>query len=118
MRVSRYLLITLIAAFALALVGCSSASSSTSGDSAHSKEVSANQYGDAWPLTVDSGTLACDGGAVTFTTTDGTVYPVNGTAMDQMQDGPDLHDIWANDPEVKGEKKYMVLIDDGLKLCD
>jgi hypothetical protein len=70
--------------------------------------VSRSGYGDAWPLKVDRGTLGCtQPGAVTFTSTDGTVYWVNGTAGDMAGKNGwlDIRPIWANDPTTPGLKK-------------
>lgn len=81
--------------------------------------VSRESMGDEWPLTVDSGVLACDGkdgfGSVTFTV-DGTTYGVNGIAMGQGL--PAMDPIWADDPATPGLKMNMgPIIDAGLALC-
>lgn len=69
-----------------------------------------------WPLTVDSGTLNCSGGAVTFET-GGTTYAVNGTAK-AARDHPSIDRIWADAPGELGLKKDIgQLIDAGLRLC-
>ncbi len=54
-----------------------------------------------WPLTIDSGTLACDMskgvGAITFSPDDSTdIYAETGTAMDwaSKERWKDFHDIW------------------------
>jgi hypothetical protein len=84
-----------------------------------SQEISRQDLGKDWPLTVDSGMLRCEGvGAVTFTADDGTTYAVNGTArgLDQW---PDIDRIWADNPDVKGLKiDISPLIQRGLRLCD
>jgi hypothetical protein len=79
--------------------------------------VSRAQYGTAWPLTVESGTLRCaPGRAVVFRTTDGTDYAVNGTAMDGSYE--DIRAIWADDPTGVAPKiDISPLIQAGLKLC-
>ena len=87
-------------------------------DPAH---VSRAELGDEWPLTVEEGTLRCDGaqqaGAVFFET-DGRVYPVNGIARGRT-DGPEIDEIWADDPDFEGAKKNIgVLIERGLALCE
>jgi hypothetical protein len=83
--------------------------------SGNTEEVSRSDFGSNWPLTVESGTLACEGaGAVTFTTS-GTTYAVNGMAqgMDQYAE---IDPIWAD--EGGGLKKNIgPLIDRGLSLC-
>lgn len=56
--------------------------------------VSRSDFGDAWPLTVESGTLRCEPGrAVVFRSPDGTDYAVNGSAMDGRY--RDIEAIWA-----------------------
>jgi Protein of unknown function (DUF2511) len=88
--------------------------------------VSRTDYGNDWPLTVESGTLRCDPpSAVTFTTENGTTYWINGTAA-SMADGNgwlDVEPIWADDPDPTYEGLDLKinigpLIDDGLTLCD
>lgn len=87
-------------------------------DPAH---VSRAELGAEWPLTVEEGTLRCDGakeaGAVFFET-DGRVYPVNGIASGRT-DGPEIDEIWADDPDFPGAKKHIgILIERGLELCE
>lgn len=87
-------------------------------DPAH---VSRAELGDEWPLTVEEGMLRCDGaqqiGAVFFET-DGRVYPVNGIARGRS-DGPEIDEIWADDPDIPGAKKNIgILIERGLDLCE
>lgn len=87
-------------------------------DPAH---VSRAELGEEWPLTVEEGTLRCDGakeaGAVFFEA-DGRVYPVNGIARGRT-DGPEIDGIWADDPDFAGAKKNIgILIERGLELCE
>jgi hypothetical protein len=87
-------------------------------DPAH---VSRAALGDEWPLTVEEGTLRCDGaqqaGAVFFET-GGRVYPVNGIARGR-RDGPEIDEIWADDPDIPGAKKNIgILIERGLAVCE
>jgi hypothetical protein len=79
-------------------------------------QVSRSDFGKDWPLTVESGTLNCEGaGAVTFTA-DGTTYAVNGLASG-MDEWPEIDSIWADAPG--GLKKDIgPLIDRGLEICD
>jgi hypothetical protein len=80
--------------------------------------VSKAGFGDSWPLTVDSGELACEGSAVTFKAPDGTTYAVNGTARGST-DLPEIDRIWAEAPGTMGLKINIgPLIDAGLELCD
>lgn len=97
-----------------------------SSDAPNERTVSRADYGNDWPLTVESGTLRCDPpSAVTFTTEDRTTYWINGTAA-SMADGNgwlDVEAIWADDPDPTYEGldlKISIgpLIDDGLTLCD
>jgi hypothetical protein len=61
--------------------------------------VSREMFGDAWPLTVESGVLICTtangGDAVLFRATLGLLYTVNGTAKTEFPDLPDIDPIWA-----------------------
>jgi hypothetical protein len=92
-----------------------------SDSSSSGKRVSRSDYGKDWPLKVESGTLSCNDGAVTFTSNEGKIYWVNGTAGNQAaeQGWQDIHPIWAKNPDpYSGPKKYIgPLIDDGLALC-
>ena len=70
-----------------------------------------------WPLTVDSGTLYCSGGEVTFEA-NGTRYAVNGTAKATGK-YPSIDPIWAPAPGGLGLKRNIGdLIDQGLRLCN
>jgi hypothetical protein len=75
---------------------------------------------DPWPFTVDSGTLTCDGDAVTFET-GGTVYAINGFAL-QRADVEGWQDIGESDIWIDiggGLKVYIgAVIDLGLMLCE
>ncbi len=100
------------------LVGCASGQNTDERDAALSGEVSAEEFGAEWPLTVPAGELRCeDGSSVTFTH-DGTTYAVNGTARGTGR-WPDIDPIWAPDPGVEGLKVNIgPLIDRGLALCE
>ncbi|NNG80373.1 superoxide dismutase [Micrococcus luteus] len=59
-------------------------------------EVSKDDFGHSWNLTVDHGTVACEQNSdsdpvLTFTAPDGTVYALN--AVDQNKDLPDIGEI-------------------------
>jgi hypothetical protein len=78
--------------------------------------VSRADYGTDWPLTVESGVLACDSDAATIEV-GGTTYALNGTAR-TFRAGVDIDPIWAANPDVDGLKIDIgPLIDDALKLC-
>lgn len=88
-----------------------------SSQSADTGFVSRSTLGERWPLTVESGTLHCEGSAVTFVT-GGTTYAVNGTAVGQMErrGWKDIGAIWAL-AEQGLKKDISPLIDRGLALC-
>ncbi len=60
--------------------------------SAEAKRVTRSDFGADWPLTVESGILECQGGAVTFRH-NGVLYAVNGTAM-TFKRGKEIDPIW------------------------
>jgi hypothetical protein len=111
-----------IAAACAVLTGCSSAEHS------NRRQISRHDIAD-WPLSVESGTLACEGQGVTFES-NGVVYAVNGTAKTRRL-GRDIDPIWAagepvwiTDPKTKkrvnvGPPKKNIgnLIAAGLALC-
>ena len=112
----------------LGAASCGGSSDSSSGDSTNapsgeaSNEVSRASMGDAWPLTVDSGFLNCEGsngyGGVFFTSSDGIRYFVNGVAKQMGEHAEDIRDIWADDPNIPGAKKDIgPLIDRGTAMC-
>lgn len=83
-----------------------------------STKVTADQYGEKWPLNVGSGVLTCESPKrVVFTTDDGKKYGLNGSASG---DYPSILDI-TKDAENLGVVFKMpvdFLIDEGLKLCE
>jgi hypothetical protein len=114
----RVLLVGLLLIAPVSLTACGE---NASGPASNERDVSSTSYGSAWPLTVDSGTLRCEGaGAVTFTSEDGTTYWVNGAAGGQADERgwSNIRSIWADDPSLEGLKISIgPLIDDGLELC-
>lgn len=82
------------------------------------QEVSADQFGDKWPLTVDKGTLHCEPPTrIVFTAPDGQKYGVNGSAAN---DYISILEI-TKETEYNGIKMKMSsanLIDIGMKLCE
>lgn len=82
-------------------------------------EVYAHEYGRTWPLTVDHGTLRCDGEdkAVTFEAPDGTVYALNGPAKVRSL-GIDIDPIQLRDPDNPRRGGVGPLINRGLDLCE
>lgn len=107
--------IGLVGVLALALTACGG---SDTGDDSSTITVSASDFGDEWPLTVDSGTLRCEPpSAVVFETDDGREYAVNGMAATNGYD--EIEPIWAEDPSGNAPRMNIgPLIDRGLELCD
>lgn len=72
-----------------------------------------------WPLTVESGTLKCEGsggvGRVTIEV-DGKTYAVNGSAKGDKANA-DITPIWAADSTPGLKKDIGPLIQKGLSLC-
>lgn len=107
----------MLAAVVLALSGCS-------GETLTGREpVSRSAYGDAWPFTVDSGELRCEGALGTRTAVfvaDGRTYAL--TARTQAQRlGEDIAPIWAElefDAAPEARKDLQPIIDRALALCD
>ena len=98
---------------ALALTACGGTGSGD-GDGV---TVSRSEYGDSWPLTVDSGTLRCEPPSAVVFKVDGTDYGVNGMA--KTNGYADIAPIWAADPSGNAPKKNIAaLIQRGLELCN
>lgn len=109
-----------------------------SGCSKPGLELTKEQYGDKWPLTVSSGHIECKNNAVIFHS-DGKTYAVNGVA--RAQGYSEINTIWKDDPaffkmaaEIAKAKDSTVdevlrglgsptkisigpILDSGLKLC-
>jgi hypothetical protein len=103
------------------VIGLFVALSSCGGDAANEAHMRRADLGTDWPLTVDEGTVSCEGigerlGEVYFTA-EGTTYAVNGLAQG-ASDGPDIDEIWADNLEMEGLKINIgPIIDRGLDLC-
>lgn len=110
---TKHLIVAGCAALTL-LAGCGGSSGPKS------REISRADLGDQWPLTVESGTLHCNGGdgvGEVYLTVDGVNYAINGNAKGTGR-YQDVTPIWADDPGTGGLKKGIDhLIDEGLKLC-
>lgn len=113
-RLARVLWIGALVA-AIALVGACSAPTPAA-PTEQPGLVTRAQFGDRWPLTVDSGVLRCEAGhAVVFTAPSGRDYGVNGAAGNY----PDISPIWADSGVDYAPKKDIgPLIQAGLALCD
>jgi hypothetical protein len=103
--------------------GCSSSGSEAGGNASGTKGKSievaqATWHDGAWPFTVSHGILGCAEpplpGEVTFNV-EGTVYGINGTALDQGL--PEVNPIWRS---AGGGLKVDIgrMIERGLKLCE
>jgi hypothetical protein len=74
--------------------------------------------GDAWPLTIPSGTIVCDRNAILLRAPDQQLYAVNGAALSQAQakGWRDVHAL-AIDTGNGTIKSLQPLLDLGLQLC-
>jgi uncharacterized protein DUF2511 len=78
--------------------------------------VSHAEMGDAWPLTVEDGTIICSGTAILLRTNRG-LFAVNGAARAQRK-WKDIRDITKPDPQVSGLiMSVQPIIDRGLSVC-
>lgn len=81
--------------------------------------VTKSDMGAEWPLTVDEGTLQCEGsggvGQVTIEV-DGTTYAVNGSAKGNEANEA-IDPIWADGTTPGLKKDIGPLIQEGLRLC-
>lgn len=85
------------------------------------QEVTREEFGEAWPFTVDSGVVACRSVSSVIFITDRKIYAVNGLAM---SDGiyEDIKEIWRVDPEAGkyGAPRVNLspILSIGLDLCN
>ena len=82
--------------------------------------ITSAEYGNRWPLTVESGTVQCRGpGAVLFRTGDKT-YAINGLALSST-DYPPVDAIWRGDPDNPYDLGLKIdlspIFERGLALC-
>lgn len=114
-----------VLAVGLLLAGCGDDDDSTEVASAPVSRAEFEEIGYDWPLDVDEGTVRCENveagdrvlQAATFTTDNGAVYALNGTAKSHV-DAQDLEMIWSDDPDVDGLKVSVEdLLDRTLELC-
>lgn len=79
----------------------------------------AEDYGDAWPLTVPDGIVSCEPVSRVLFTSGGKVYAINGTAMSQNK-WLDIRDtIWRDNPTGLTPKVDInPVIELGLSLCN
>lgn len=84
----------LVVLFALSACGESSSSSGL--------EVSKEEFGEAWPFTIDSGVVDCVDGQAAIFKTGGRSYQLNGVARSRGY--APIDPIWRDDPEIPGAK--------------
>lgn len=79
--------------------------------------MSHDQYGDRWPLTVDSGEVRCVNGTHIIFVTDRWTFGVNGIARGSGKYTA-IESIWRKDPNIEGARMDMTpIISKGLSLC-
>ncbi|WP_421865081.1 DUF2511 domain-containing protein [Motiliproteus sp.] len=78
--------------------------------------VSRNQFGAAWPFTVEAGSVRCYQGAAVFRA-DGVSYQLNGVAGGQGY--ASIDPIWRDNPDLPGAKIGLgPILEIALDLCD
>ncbi|MBD2636265.1 DUF2511 domain-containing protein [Limnothrix sp. FACHB-881] len=81
-----------------------------------SVEVTENEFGQSWPLTVPSGTLECVASQQVIFRANGKVYAVNGSA--KATGALPIDPIWKDNPAIQGTKiPISGLLNRGLELC-
>jgi hypothetical protein len=84
------------------------------------REISRADYGDRWPLTVDSAVLACNMGVSLTVTVDAVTYGLDHGSSTRPPLGPDgvrKKRAWVDDPAARTEGR-SALRRDALALCD
>jgi len=88
------------------------------------KMLSRSEFGDAWPLSVDSGEVECvDSRWAVIHASNGKTYALNGAAKSEARDNPkrgwhDIAEVWADDPAAIGQKKDIgVMLSRATSLC-
>jgi Protein of unknown function (DUF2511) len=71
--------------------------------------------GDAWPLSVEEGTIICSGASILLRTNRG-LFAVNGTARAQRR-WKDIRDITKTDPKTGLLMSVQPIVDNGLEVC-
>lgn len=92
----------------------------TAHESARAGEVTAEEFGEDWPFTVDSGRLSCRAPRQALFRADGRTYPLNGAASARAMDHgyPALDRIWRDNPDIPGTKISVgPMISRALELC-
>lgn len=80
-------------------------------------DISREDYGDRWPLTVDTAVLACEPGGVPTVTVDGTSYGLDRADEQRIPPAFRLERILADESD-GGRRDATVLLQDALALCE
>ncbi|MEE2566623.1 DUF2511 domain-containing protein [Hyphobacterium marinum] len=92
----------------------------TARESARAGDVTAAEFGDDWPFTVDSGRLSCRAPRQALFYANGRTYPLNGAASARSMDHgyASLDRIWRDNPDIPGTKISVgPMISRALELC-
>ena len=113
----RYVLgLTMLALLALAACG-------GNGDGDEGRVATAAEFGQAWPLSVESGVVSCVGGSdvaigreIALITIDGTTYGLNSSALEANY--PDLEALRIDNPAIPGVRLDLgTLISLAIRQC-
>ena len=92
------------------------AATACGGGGAAGVEITAEQFGDSWPFTVERGQLSCAGASAIVFTADGTEYAVNEAAREAGYAA--LDPVWRSSPIIPALKVSVApVIERGLDLC-
>jgi hypothetical protein len=80
-------------------------------------DISREDYGDRWPLTVDAAVLACEPGGVPTVTVDGTTYGLDTADEREIRPAFRLVRILADESDGR-RKNATVLLQAALALCE
>ncbi|MBP5108642.1 DUF2511 domain-containing protein [Pseudomonas protegens] len=111
---SKRICVSVLVSTLLALGGC--------GAEEKSQKISSEEYGDAWPFTVDSVDLLCDGPSpkALARASNGTVYALSGSARSQAKERgwADGHEITKPNPTMPSIKMdYSDIVQRAQALC-
>lgn len=80
--------------------------------------MSRTEFGEDWPLTVESGTVACLRPSIVVFYAEGVTYAINGVAQ-STDEYADIRPIWRDHPIVEGLKVSIApILERGLALCE
>lgn len=84
-------------------------------------EITEDEYGEEWPLTVEAARLWCQPPQLVLLEADGQTYAVNGAAQSHLN-YPAIDPVWRDDPDmpagVDARVSIAPLIRRGLGMCD